>query len=199
MLKHKIKKFDNILGVHLNLTAANGTKIPHQCFVELIVKFRNNQNFELGVPFLVIQQKLELPILGYNVIEEFLRRSSASRAKMETMKTLFTDLAAKGSKILIYLITEEESQDIHFSTVKVAKKECMLPKGKSVNLTCRAYYFLMDSKTQVLFEPIESSNLPKGLQITENLTVVNRGKSCRLKAEVINISAYDIVIPNIQR
>ncbi len=46
-----------------------------------------------------------------------------------------------------------------------------------------------------MFEPIESRNLPEGLQISENLTIVNKGKSCHVEAEVTNNSACDIIIP----
>lgn len=88
---------------------------------------------------------------------------------------LFPDLTVNGSKILIDLIIEEERQDIHFSTVEVAKIDCMVPKGQAINATCRADYFSMERKTPVSFEPIESSNLPTGLLVSENLKVLNRG------------------------
>ena len=195
MPNQEIKKLDSILGVNLKLTAANGTKIPYEGFVELTVKLRENHNFEIGVPFLVTQENLEVPILGYNVIEEFLGLSSFSGDKNEIMKTLFPNLKTDETKMLINLISEEQSQEIHFGTVKVPKKDCIVPKGKIISIICRANYFATESKTPVLFEPIESSNLPEGLQIRENLTIVNKGKSCRVKAEVTNNSACDIIIP----
>eukprot|EP00794_Sanderia_malayensis_P004193 gene4193-4752_t len=192
---HEIQKLDRILGVNLNLTAANGTNIPYKGFVELTVKLSEHQNFELGVPFLVTQEKLEVPILGYNVIEQFLKLSSESGVQNQIMKILFPDLRPNETKTLINLISEEASQDEHFGTVTITKRDCTVPKGQTIRITCRANYFAMDSKTPALFEPGESSNIPEGLQIRENLVVVNKGKSCRLKAEVTNNSEHDIIIP----
>ena len=195
MPNHAVKKLDNILGVNLNLTAANGTTIPYPGFVELTVKLRESNNLEIGVPFLVTQEKLEVPILGYNVIEEFFKLSSASGDKNVVMKILFPNLKSDETKLLINLISEEQSQDMHFGTVKVKKRDCTIPKGQSIHINCRANYFSMESKTPVLFEPIENSNLPESLQISETLIVVNRGKSCCVKVEVTNNSAHDIIIP----
>eukprot|EP00794_Sanderia_malayensis_P013052 gene13052-14396_t len=111
------------------------------------------------------------------------------------MKILFPDLGPNETKTLINLISEEASQDEHFGTVTVTKRDCTVPKGQTIRITCRANYFAMESKTPALFEPGESSNIPEGLQIRENLVVVNKGKSCRLKAEVTNNSERDIIIP----
>ena len=120
---------------------------------------------------------------------------SASGDKDEIMKTLFPNLKTNETKLLINLISEEQSQDTHFGTVKVTKRDCTIPRGQSVQINCRANYFSMESKKPVLFEPIENNNLPESLQISENLIVVNRGKSCRVKVEVTNNSASDIIIP----
>ena len=164
MPKYEIKKLDNILGVKLNLTAANGTKISYQGFVELTVKLRENHNFEVGEPFLVTKENLDVPILGYNGIEEFLKLSSASGNETDIMKALFPNWKTDETKMLINLVSEEESQDRHFGTVKLTKQDCTIPKGQTVSITCRANYFSTESKIPVLFEPIENSNLPEGLQ-----------------------------------
>lgn len=111
------------------------------------------------------------------------------------MHASFPNLKIDETKMLTNLINEEQSQDIHFGTVKLPKKDCTVPKGLTVSITCRANYFSTKRKAPALFEPMESSNLPERLQISENLTVVNRGKSCCVKAEVTNNTTYDIVIP----
>ena len=69
-----IKQLSELLDTDLNLTAVNGTKVPYIGWVEVRVKLTppssNSGQEELLVPFLVTSEKLDCPILGYNVIEE---------------------------------------------------------------------------------------------------------------------------------
>ena len=63
-----IRNISELVDTELNLTAANGTTIPYKGWVEL--KFRlSSPESELLVPFLVTEEILETPLVGYNVIE----------------------------------------------------------------------------------------------------------------------------------
>ena len=69
-----IRQLSELLDANLNLTVLNRTKVPYTGWVEVRMKLTppssdSNQE-ELLVPFLVTTEKLECPILGYNVIEE---------------------------------------------------------------------------------------------------------------------------------
>lgn len=63
---------EELLGCRgLDVTAANGTKIPYKGWVD--IKFELcalNNGPEVVVPFLVVKESLELLTIGYNVIEE---------------------------------------------------------------------------------------------------------------------------------
>ena len=69
-----IKQLSELLDTNLNLTAVNGTKVPYIGWVEVRVKLTppgsDNDQEEQLVPFLVTSEKLDCPILGYNVIQE---------------------------------------------------------------------------------------------------------------------------------
>ncbi|KAL9962454.1 hypothetical protein ACROYT_G031558 [Oculina patagonica] len=69
-----IRQLSELLDTNLNLTAVNGTKVPYIGWVEVRVKLTSlssdSSQEELLVPFLVTSEKLDCPILGYNVIEE---------------------------------------------------------------------------------------------------------------------------------
>ena len=67
-----IKDITELVGVELNLTAANGTTIPYKGWVDL--KFRlSSPESEFSVPFQETDEKLETPLAGYNVIEKILQ------------------------------------------------------------------------------------------------------------------------------
>ena len=73
-----IKQLSELLDTNLNLTAVNGTKVPYIGWVEVRVKLTppssDSGQEELLVPFLVTSEKLDCPILGYNVIEELVNQ-----------------------------------------------------------------------------------------------------------------------------
>ena len=66
--------------VDLNLEAVNGTRIPYTGWTEINVKLVHRQDGqkhdEITVPFLVTNDKLDCPILGYNVIEELVKHDN---------------------------------------------------------------------------------------------------------------------------
>ena len=65
----KIRDISEFLGAdsRLNLTAANGTPIPYKGWVEARFRLNQEDEKEVTVPFLVTHERLEQPIIGYNV------------------------------------------------------------------------------------------------------------------------------------
>ena len=60
-----------MISTNLNLTAANGSAIPYQGWVEL--EFRVAPEAKtLAVPFLIAKESLDLPLIRYNVIEHYI-------------------------------------------------------------------------------------------------------------------------------
>ena len=60
-------QLSELLDTNLNLTAVNGTKVPYIGWVEVS---SDSDQEKLLVPFLVTSEKLDSPILEYNVIAE---------------------------------------------------------------------------------------------------------------------------------
>ena len=71
-LKHISKLLEN--GSKLNLEAANGTLIPYEGWVELAFLLKVKSHSTITVPFFVTEKKIGTPILGYNVIELFVKQ-----------------------------------------------------------------------------------------------------------------------------
>ena len=74
--KATVRDNSELIDEELNLTAANGTKIAYSGWVEIEVRLTSSSKDEpsVMVPFLITNENLEYPILGYNVIEELVQR-----------------------------------------------------------------------------------------------------------------------------
>ena len=62
-------------------------------------------------------------------------------------------------------------------------------------MTCRANTGPVERTTPVLFEPDESNPWPSGLEITETLLTVKKGKSSKVEIDIVNNTNHDIRLP----
>ena len=60
----------------------------------------------------------------------------------------------------------------------------MIPKGETMNISCRVNHGPIASHTPVIFEPDELHTWPSGLVIPEKLLAVKQGKSSQIEIEV---------------
>ena len=68
----EIRDISDFISANLNLTATIGSAIQYQGWVEL--EFRVAPEAEtLAVPFLIAKESLDLPLIGYNVIEHYIK------------------------------------------------------------------------------------------------------------------------------
>ena len=65
----KVQNISTLLNSNLRLTAANGLEIPFRGWKKLSFQLENNDTILL-VPFLVTNDSMEMPLIGYNVIKE---------------------------------------------------------------------------------------------------------------------------------
>ena len=59
--------------VELELTTANGSKLPYNGWVRMNFHLLNSEGDAVEVPMLVTEFELDQPIIGYNVIEELIK------------------------------------------------------------------------------------------------------------------------------
>lgn len=72
----------------LKLEAANGTDIPYDGWVEIKFKLQGKFSKEKIVRFLVTKEKIQLPIIGYNVIELFITDNDAPKINPTTLDSM---------------------------------------------------------------------------------------------------------------
>ena len=74
----EVKDISELINVGLDLTTANGTKIPYIGWTDVREQLPapTQERQEVHVLFLITVGRLEMPILGYNVIEELVKMIS---------------------------------------------------------------------------------------------------------------------------
>ena len=109
------------------------------------------------MPFLVTPEKLDCPILGYNVTEELVSQDQnpTSRIYKSFLETDKTKLNA-----LVNFIQGSSSDAI--CKVRTGRKGVLIPKDSTLIVSCHANTGPVNKQTPVLFEPSELVQLPEG-------------------------------------
>ena len=186
-----IRRLSELLDTNLNLTAVNGTKVPYIGWAKVRVKLTapssdSNQE-ELLVPFLVASEKLDCPILGYNVIEELLIQVQNPK------RTIYKSFPGKDKTKLAALVSFIQSSNSDtICKVRTGRKDVIIPKHSTIAVSCRANTGPVHRQTPVLLEPDKLAQLPEGLEVNETLLNIKPGKSSRVHVVVYNGTDHDI-------
>jgi hypothetical protein len=185
----QIRSLSELVETDLKLTAANGTVIPYIGWVELAFTL-SSKNTQVRVPFLVTTETIEYPIIGYNVIEEFV--TNEHNDLLSEIQSSFVGLHNGAAQALINFVQSTDSD--YLCNVKTSKRDVVIPSGKQVNIHCRVNTGQICGTTPVLFEPDETMPWPSCLEINETLLTVKKGKTNFIKVQANNPTNHDIVI-----
>ena len=190
----EIRDINELLGVDSDLKL-NGITIPYKGWVEAKFRLDGEKEKEVTVPFLVTEEHLDQPIIGYNVIE-LLVKDNDNRSKnpslVHSLTSSFENLKEEHAKQLVNLIEMNDSDFL--CEVKSVKRYIVIPKGTTARVPCRANTGSVTTTMPLLFEPDEQSQWPSGLIIQETLTTIKRGKSTILEIPVFNNTQHDIML-----
>ena len=184
----KLRNISELIDCKLDLTAANGTRIPYKGFVELEFRLKDEQD-PILVPFLVTSDDISLPLVGYNVIELCIKSGMTN----PELACVFPCASLNDVNNLRDII--EDNVDTDLCAVRTNKKECLIKSGQCSQISCRVNHGPIDSEIPVLFKPEENEELPYGLVVSESLLSLKPGKSSVVKFEVKNVSKHAIVLP----
>ena len=184
----KLRNISELIDCKLDLTAANGTRIPYKGFVELEFRLKDEQD-PILVPFLVTSDDISLPLVGYNVIELCIKSGMTN----PELACVFPRASFNDVNNLRDII--EDNVDTDLCAVRTNKKDCLIKSGQCSQISCRVNHGPIDSEIPVLFEPEENEELPYGLVVSESLLSLKPGKSSVAKFEVKNVSKHAIVLP----
>ena len=194
-----IRKIEDFLGTEteINLLAANGTEIPYKGWAELDFRIPDNQSDinVIKVPFLVTAESIDMPIISFNVIEQIVSNDSRDNPDFEScFSKMFVIAKPKNAEALVSLIRTATTED-KLGNIKTSKRDFVIPKIKTVEVSCRANLSLNEKQTPVIFEPHVNPDVPDGLSVTE--AVLNlKGGSCQLfNLQIVNSTDHDILLP----
>ena len=189
-----VKDIHELLGAgsDLKLEAANGTQIPYNGWVGVNFKLLNNSAKEITVPFLVTNEDLNCPIIGYNVIELFVKDNGPETA-LPAVAESFDNVSNAETSALVNFMNSDLSESL--CAVRTSKKKVVVPSGQTMNISCRANTGPIRRNSPALFEPDEQTHMPIGLTVQEALTTVKQGKSSLIDIPVTNTTQHDIVLP----
>ena len=182
----KIKDVDELLSCDLALTAANGSTIPYEGWVELNFQVGGSKSV-LPVPFLVAHEIVELPLVGYNVIEHLIK---SNELECDGISSSFISMGVSQAPALIEFINSVTRDEL--CPVKTRKSDVILPREQSVKISCRVNTGPLGKSTPVLFEADEHGQWPSGVEVPDTLLMVKGGKSSRVDIEVRNTTRHDI-------
>ena len=186
-----VKDISELLNTKLSLTAANGSEIPYIGWVELNFRLSSCNN-ELKVPFLVTEQYLDSPLIGFNVIEEIVKDSDEDVALSQAVASSFTDLDSQTASVFVNFIQGLNQEEL--CSIKTTKRDITIPANHSQRVTWRANTGPVERATPVLFEPDEANPWPSGLEVSETLLSVKKGKSSQVDIDITNNTNHAIVL-----
>ncbi len=177
----------------LDLRAANGTQIPFDGWMEVELKLTSPKacTEKITFPALVTKSSLHHPIIGYNVIEEMIKRSG-SEAVSNILGGAVRNLGHQQADKLVHLIQMNESDEL--CSVTSGRKDRVVPRRSNVGIQCHARAGPVERKMTVLFEPDVQSQWPEGLQVDESVVTLSPGNSCPVTIRVINRMDHTLVL-----
>ena len=194
-----LRPISEITGDRVNLRAANGTVIPYIGWVDL--KFNlPNPTATVGTfiaPFLIVNDnELQQPIIGYNVIKEFVTLTDKVFPSHKSADYLQGAFPTKNKRQLDAIVNFIQTAKIDvFSEVKSGEQLIVVPKKSQVNVKCMVRLDTELRGKKAFFEPVTNLFLPEGLVIEEALIDL-KPSTHKLNVRVTNITNHPLQIPN---
>ena len=190
----ELKDVSELLGHQLFLKVANNSNLNYLGYVEIVFKLSEYAE-PLKVPFLVTEDEVSLPIVGYNVIEEAVKGSKDKMAVINMIESAFDSVDKKKAEAVVNLIQKKSECEKPecLGEVKTGKKDVIVPKGRNLKMKCVTRCGPVNGDTAVLFEPNLGLDLESGLVVGEGVVVLERGKT-KVVVPVCNPTNTDIVL-----
>ena len=171
----------------LKLKAANATEIKLDGVV--VVQFGISEGEEeVSVPMLVTSDEITQPILGYNVIEDWILNGSANQRTALKM-ALKSEQGPVEIDSLAALMGERAKNEDFLTEVKAAST-VTVPAGRRIKIKCRVKAIANDEEQTVYFSPklVEED---EELTISETVCKLKRGKTNYVIIDVMNLTRKD--------
>ena len=193
--KAQLRTVESLLGAsQLDLKAANGTALPYDGWIDIDFKLMGtNHDYGIKVPFLVAKNVLDLPIIGYNVIEGVTQNSTSDTEQpryLDALSSSMVGVERDRVEALVEFLKAERPTEL--SVLKTTKRDIVIPPAQSVRVSCHVNVGPIEDRIPVLFEPNPEWPWSDGLEVPETLTTISRGS--RVNIQVNNPTRHPIVL-----
>ena len=194
--EHKISKIEEILDLYdkLRVKWGNQAEIPFVGWVDITFELTSHGDEEsqrLQIPFLVIEEALQQPILGFNAVKVLVNKSDNSSALINSLTNNLVNTNRSNVSTLVNLIsTSSEDEDILVTTMP---NTTIVSARKLVNVSCKVNLSSTTKSIPMLFET-EEIELPEGLETVNTIVTVKPGPNHRLRIPVLNNSKHDLIL-----
>ena len=105
----------------------------------------------MPVPFLVTKEQFELPVIRFNIIEQ---SNKSNNFEHDTLNSVFHKISSEKVGATVNFIQSAEEDDLGIA--KTCARDYVIPKGVSINISCRVNHGPIEKWTPALFEPDET-------------------------------------------
>lgn len=200
---HKVRPLVELMGAErgLDVVAVNGEVIPFDGWIEVQVDLPGDghSNPSIRVPFLVSRMVLERPLLGFNVIEEVIRRHAGETQKAMTMLANLLSRAMgiqeAAASVIVNVVQNRCTVEEECTLVKIGRQNVVIPQGQVVYVKCRVPFKPETDKTAVLFEPKDEGVHLEQLDIVDGLVEIHNVEAPYIEVPIGNYTRHDITLP----
>ena len=189
-----IRDVQELVSTNLQVKAANGSAIPYLGWIDVQfdLETQGGPSYQYQVPFLVTEEDIPEPIIGFNVIREMVLNSQSVPGICHALVTSLQEHKQSVPK-LVNLLKADIPDEVCF--VKTSHQPEVIPSGKTTLLAVRVRPGPIREKMTVLFEPDRHSVGTERLELEPGLLQLRTGNSCRLQIPIHNQTQKDITLP----
>ncbi len=182
---HTVHEF---LGNTLSVSAANNTKVPIEGVILLDISIGGSAPFE--VPFLVTKEKLDNPILGYNVIKHLVLNHQNA---VPFIMNLIPSLSLVQAQVVVSAMQTAAEEPEFLSEVKLSEP-LVVPARYLVRARGKTRVALGAEERDALFSPAAEFLGENDLVVYEAAETLKRGKSHFINVAIHNPSDAEIYL-----
>lgn len=181
----------------LQVYAVNGERLPFDGWVSITVNLPENEDPSLSitVPFLVSSLPLEMPLIGFNVVEVVIQ------GKPERLAPTLTHLLGGAMSIsndtarTIVHFVQAKGAGAAQGRMRIGQKDRVILAGKVTWVKCRVPPQVDPSDPLVLLEPEEGCVQLQQLDIGEGLLEIRNEQNPYVRVPLGNYTKHDIILP----
>ena len=190
-----IHNLSDLIG-DVRLEGVGGFAVPYKGYAVLRFKVDEIEK-PIEVPFLVTDENLQNPIIGYNVISALVNGDGENEVdpceQSDRIRKIFAQsgrtVDSKSLEVLSQVLSEDS---VPLSTVRVPKEGCTIKAGSVKTIPCKIDSIAVEKRTPVIFEPEDSELLPPGIELQSTIVYLKKGANTRISVVLTNTSARDL-------